>query len=203
MVRSDHFAAVLGSGLIAVAGLFGLAPASSEVSAPEAIEVAQALQTVRIGSLQPYGDPEGLVSTAFPSNWELSDLSDPDLLRYSAVDPFGNALFVVAAFESDTDFSPEQLGVFLQDDVESVFGERAGFEMSRDTIPQGDGSLRADFTFLEDRAERQDVPFLGNAFIEQRHGVIMLLYFTVPEEQFDSLQPLINEWLNTCAINPG
>ncbi len=201
MLRTDHVVAVLGSGLMAVAGWPGLAPVEAQVLDP--IWVAQALQTVRIGSLQTYSQPGDLVSAAFPSNWDFTDLSDPDLLRYVSIEPFQNAMFVVAAFESSTEFSPNQLAVLLQDDVESVFGRFPDFDMSRDATPQNDGSLRVTFGFLDETAPERLDEFMGNAFIKQQHGVIMLLYFMVPDDQFDRLRPDINGVINAAQINPN
>jgi hypothetical protein len=200
MFKANSALAVFGSGLLIFSGVTGAGSLSAEAN-PAPVLVAQGTQTVRMGSLQTFQAPDGFFSVGFPSNWDLSDLSDEGITRAVSVDPFGNAMFAVAAFETDQVFTANQLGVFLLDDVEGVYGDRDNFEMSQDTVPQNDGSLRVSYSFVDFASTGETIPFMGNAFIEQRDNLILLSYFMVPDAQFERLQPQINDVLNSVTVN--
>ncbi|MGF1575823.1 MAG: hypothetical protein ACFCU9_07755 [Cyanophyceae cyanobacterium] len=202
MFKANSALAVFGSSLLMFSGITGAGSLSAEAN-PAPVLVAQGTQTVRMGSLQTFQAPNGFFSVGFPSNWDLSDLSDEGITRAVSVDPFGNAMFAVAAFETDQVFTPNQLGVFLQDDVEGVYGDRDAFEMEQDTVPQNDGSLRVFYTFVDVASTGETIPFMGNAFIEQRGDLILLTYFMVPDAQFEALQTQINEVLNSVSVSPA
>lgn len=161
------------------------------------------LAVVEIDELETYTYPTGLFSIDVPSNWDVTDESEEDLVRVSFIDPFQNAaLFVIVIpMVDDTPLTEEELTELLVLDVESTFGSEPGYEeFEPETF--SDGSVGLVFGYLS-AVDGQEFPYTGNSFIQQDGSYATLMYTIVPDEQFDGLVDDLDTVINSIVVDPA
>ena len=115
-------------------------------------------------------------------------------------DPTENGLIVVDIFGSSTEQSDDELIELLQNFLTRSFGSEADFTMD-DPKAQSDGSQLIVWSYTANASGGVQGTLLGNSFVEQRGDKISILTTTVPEDQFDTLQPDTDTIINSYSID--
>jgi hypothetical protein len=158
------------------------------------------LLQVEIGDLETYTYETGLFSIDVPSNWTIKDNSKSGEAIVLWTDPTENGLIVVDLFESSTEQSSDELIELLQNFLTNSFGSEPDFSMN-DPKEQSDGSQLIVWSYTANASGGVQGTLLGNSFIEQRGDKISILTTTVPEDQFDTLQPETDTIINSYSID--
>ena len=158
---------------------------------------------VEIGNLQTYTYKTGLFSIDVPQGWTRTDKATPTEVVVYWLDKSPNflAFIQVNIFAANANQTNAQLTERLKRFVNGSFSSKLGFSMNAPVV-QNDGSVRISWGYTT-TVQGITGKVQGSSFIEQRGKKISFLTYGKPQEQYDKLQPLINQILNSYKIYPS
>ncbi len=158
---------------------------------------------VEIGNLQTYTYKTGLFSIEVPQGWTRADKITPTEVVVYWLDKSPNflAFIQVNTIAANGTQTNEQLIDRLKRFVNGSFSSKSGFSMNAPVV-QNDGSVRISWGYTT-TVQGITGKVQGSSFIEQRGNKISFLTYGKPQQQYDKLQPLINQILNSYKINPS
>ena len=157
------------------------------------------LLDVEIASLKSYTHGNDLFSIDVPVNWKLKDSSKPTEAIATWTDPNENAFMVVDIFEREEKQTKAELITFLQNYLDKTFGTQQDF-VQEDAQESGPSQLIV-WTYTGEGTGGVKAELLANSFIKQKDNKVSLFTFVVPSDQFDRLQPDLDNILGSYTIN--
>jgi hypothetical protein len=157
------------------------------------------LLDVEIASLESYTHADDLFTIDVPSNWTLKDNSKPTEAIATWTDPNENAFMVVDIFEREEKQTKDELVTFLKDYLDRTFGKQQDF-VQEEAQESGPSQLIV-WTYTGEGTGGVKAELLANSFIKQKDNKISLFTFVVPSDQFDRLQPDLDNILGSYTIN--
>jgi len=157
------------------------------------------LLEVEIAKLEGYAHSNELFTIDVPGNWTVKDNSKATEAIVTWTDPHENAFMVVDIFEQEQKQTTVELTEFLKNYLDRTFGSQQDFAQ-KDGQESGPSQLIV-WTYTGEGTGGVKAKLLGNSFIKQIDNKVSLFTFVVPQEQFDRLQPDLDNILGSYTIN--
>src|SRR5687767_11710331 len=151
---------------------------------PQRVAAQQKTQEVVFGPVSTYNHKSGWFSLARPGNWNVTDVSAVGEVVVSIIDPTENGVVVVRVYESSRGYTQAELGEMLKAFLRQRLGKFDDFTIG-DSRSQKDGSLGLYFRY-NSLVEGVSYKMYGDAFIEQRNGLIGLITLIMPQDQYEA-----------------
>ncbi len=165
---------------------------------PQRVAAQPKTQDVVFGPVNTYDHKSGWFSLARPGNWNVTDASAADEVVVSIIDPTENGVVVVRVYEPTRVYTQAELGETLKAFLRTRLGSFDGFEMG-DSKSQRDGSLGLYFKY-NSLVKGVSYKMYGDAFIEQRNGLIGLITLIMPQDQYDAKQKDAYAMVNSFRV---
>ena len=171
-------------------------------SPPPSIGPSKPLGTIAVifGDFKTYTHPNKYFSIDVPSNWTITDKSTPEESVVLVMDPSENAVVVIRASKRATQMTQAEETKYLTDFLNDKLSTFANFSQGEPKI-QKNGSIGVYFKY--DQAVK-GVTFLmwGDAFVDQKAGVLGSLFFIIPNEQYELKSKPAYQMINSFKVNP-
>jgi hypothetical protein len=177
-------------------------PTEAPTAEPEPTAISTAgskLLEVEIGDLKTYTHDNDLFTIDAPAGWTFKDNSKPTEAIVTWTDPHENAFMLVDIFEQDTDQTKQELATFLKNYLEKTFGSQTDF--AQEEAKESGPSMLIIWTYTGEGTGGVKAKLLANSFIKRKGNKVSLFTLVVPEEQFDKLQPKLDNILGSYTIN--
>lgn len=159
---------------------------------------AQQTKDVVFGPISTYTHKSGWFSLARPGNWNVTDVSDAGEVVVSIIDPTENGVVVVRVYEPGRGYTQPELGEILKAFLRERLGSIDGFTLG-DSRSQKDGSMGLYFRY-NSMVEGVTYKMYGDAFIEQRNGLVGLITLIMPQDQYDAKQKDASAMMNSFRV---
>lgn len=180
----------------AVLAVFCLAVAGAVL--PQPVAAQQQTQEIVFGPVSTYHHKSGWFSLGRPGNWNVTDNSGADEVVVTIIDPTENGVVVVRVYRPTRGYTQAELGEMLKGFLRERLGSFDGFTIG-DSRSQRDGSLGLYFRY-NSLVEGVSYKMYGDAFIEQRNGLIGLITLIMPQDQYDAKQKDAYAMVNSFRV---
>jgi serine/threonine-protein kinase len=160
---------------------------------------AEKTNDVVFGDPKTYSDVRKWFTVDLPSNWTIKDKSDPDELNLGISDPTENAAVSIHVWKQGTPL-PGGPAKYLSDYLKQTVAKLDNYEQG-DPRVQKDGSTAIYFKW-DENSKVGVVRMWGDAFIEERGGLVGLIVFLIPEEQYKRKEDVAYRLINSFHITP-
>lgn len=154
---------------------------------------------VVFGPFKAYNHRSGWFTMDLPTNWSIKDASKNNEVILSISDPSVNAALSVHVWEQST---PLEGGPakYLKDYLNQTLSSFKNFSQGEPKI-QKDGSTGIYFKW-DEPISSGTVRMWGDAFIEQRGGLVGMVVFLIPEEQYQKKKDQAYRLVNSFGLTP-
>lgn len=166
---------------------------------PQRVAAQQKTQDIVFGPVSTYNHKSGWFSLERPGNWNVTNVSDAGEVVVSIIDPTENGVVVVRVYEPSRSYTQAELGETLKAFLRERLGSFDGFAMG-ESRSQKDGSLGLYFRY-NSMVEGVTYKMYGDAFIEQRNGLVGLITLIMPQDQYDAKQKDAYAMVNSFRVN--
>ena len=190
LVYDDFFGSVA---QFQVLGDGGIVPATSADNADPSTGTSVA---VTIDGTEKYEHSTGVFQISAPKDWTPSENNTDNNVATFWQSPEGFGVMIVAV-QADSANKLDDLPATLTEFLNTTF-EAQNNLVIEEAVAQSDGSDYIAFTFDETET---GASISGDAFVQRNGDYVSFLVMLVPLDQFDALQPQINEILNSYSVD--
>lgn len=165
---------------------------------PQRVVAQQKTQDIVFGPVSTYNHKSGWFSLERPGNWKVTNVSDAGEVVVSIIDPTENGVVVVRVYEPIRSYTQAELGETLKAFLRERLGSIDGFAMG-ESRSQKDGSLGLYFRYNA-MVEGVSYKMYGDAFIEQRNGLVGLITLIMPQDQYEAKQKDAYAMVNSFRV---
>jgi hypothetical protein len=182
--------------------------APEPTATPKAIATPKTIDTptgtdiadVVITGLEDYAYPSGLFTIKAPTDWTSKDTSGKNGVFVTWSDKANNGLIGVLITENASKLSQDELSKKLQDFVDTS-NQEPDFQADPPEKLKSGGVLIV-WSYTATTSTGTTAKLLVNSFIYQDKNKLSIIMFGVPNAQFETLKPYLNDVLNSYIVDP-
>lgn len=176
----------------------GVAAQTHEKPSTDKIGDAKKTNEILFAAPRVYNHKSGWFSLSLPGNWSVADKSDESEVIVSLADPTENGILVVRIYRSGKVYTEPELAALLKAFLNERLGTFDGFSMGEQQSQRA-GSLSLYFKY-DSVVEGVAYKMNGDAFMEQRNGLLAVLTLIIPQDQYEQKKKAAYEMVNSFRL---